>query len=405
MQTYQYKARDKFSRPIMGLMSADSEAVVANKLKEMGYTPVSIQEAEVATKVEKFFERFSRKIKQADLNMFTRQLAALQKAGIPILASLKTLKEEVKNKKLRDILGQILRDIEGGASLSLALSKFPLAFGALYVNMVKTGEASGQLAGTLERLAELGEYDERVNRQIKAATRYPFMVVIAISVGFLVLTTLVIPRFVRIYAQFGVNLPLPTRVLIWINMLMTKYWWLLLLALAASIFSLMKFIQTKQGRLLVDTLKLRLPVFGPLILKIIMARFSRIVGTMMKSGVALFEILDLTSGGVGNVVVARTIENIKESIAEGKGLSEPMRLSGMFTPTVVQMVSVGEQSGKLDDLLLNVADYYDAQVEYTISNLTSLIEPVLILFLGIAVAFMALGIFLPMWNLMSLFRR
>lgn len=405
MITYQYKARDKFGKPVGGLMSGESESAVAAKLQEMGYVPISIGETKAGGSLGELLDKFMKKVSSADLNMFTKQFAALQKAGIPLLLTLRTLKEEVSNKNFKDTLEEITRDIEGGATLSGALAKYPAFFNPLYVNMVKTGEASGTLYQSLERLAELGEYEEKIRLRIKAATRYPLFVVIALVAGFLILTTLVVPRFAKIFAQFTTALPLPTQILLWLNLAVTRYWWLCLIFIGALIFGFNKFINTQAGRLQWDNFKLKVPVFGPLVLKLAMARFTRITGTLMKSGVGLFEILDLVSGGVGNVIIARTIENIKKSVSEGKGISEPMRSSGMFTPIVVQMVSVGEQTGRLDELLLFVSEYYETQAEYTVDNLTSLIEPILIFVLGCAVLFMALGIFLPMWNLMSLFRK
>jgi len=404
MATYQYKARDKFGKSINGLMDAESEGQIASKLREMRYVPVSIKPAQESSGLSSFMNRF-RRIRLFEVNMFTEQLAVLQKAGVPILLSLKTINEGTINKNLKDIIGQVSRDIEAGANLSSALAKHPAVFKPLYVNMIKTAEASGTLGQVLERLVALGEYEEKFRLRIKAATRYPILVVIAIIIGFLILTTLVIPRFTKIYSQFSAAWPLPTRMLIWLNLAITRYWWVMIIAGGACILAFQKFINTEKGRILWDNFKLKVPVFGPLELKLIMSRFTRIMGTLMKSGVGLFEILDLSSDGVGNVIVFRTIENIKKSVSEGKGLSEPMRISGIFPPIVVQMISVGEQTGKLDDLLMHVSDYYDAQVEYTVSNLTALIEPFLICILGCAVLFMALGIFLPMWNLMNLFRR
>ncbi|MDI6606505.1 MAG: type II secretion system F family protein [Candidatus Omnitrophota bacterium] len=403
MANYQYRVRDRFGKAVSGVMGGESQDAVAAKLSSMGYVPISIEEKkEVA--FSSFFDRFS-KISFSDLNMFTRQLATLQKAGLPILSSLKALREQAVNKAFREIIGQILRDIEGGSSLSSALSRHPKVFNALYVNMVNSGETGGMLDQVLERLADLGEHDQKIRLRIKTATRYPVIVVVAMIIGFLVLITVVVPRFSKIYGQFTTALPLPTQILLWIQYAVSKFWWLLLLVAAALIFSFNKFINTRQGRFLWDSFKLRVPVFGPLVLKLSMSRFARLTGTLMKSGVPILKILELSSGGAGNVIISRVIDNIRASVNEGKGMTEPMKVSGIFPPVVIQMVSAGEETGKVDELLLHVSDYYDAQAEYTISNLTSLIEPILILVLGSGVLFMAMGIFLPMWNVMNLFKR
>ena len=403
MPTYQYKARDVAGKAVNGLMGGESKDLVAAKLKELGYLPFSIKELKGYSRGINIFEKFN-KVKLSEINMFTRQFATLQKAGVSILLSLETLAQETINKKFKKAIEEITREIETGSTLSSALSRHPKIFGLLYANMVKTGEASGKLSEALNRLADLGEYEEKINMQIKAATRYPILVVVAIVVGFLVLTTLVIPRFANIYSQFTVKLPLPTQILLWLNFAIKNYWWFITIILLGLIAAFIKIINTKKGRFWWDGILLRFPVLGPLMLKITMSRFSRITGSLLQSGVPLFQILDLVSAGIGNSVIAAVIENIKKSISEGKDLSEPMRVSGMFTPTVIQMVKIGEQSGKLDELLLHISSYYDSRIEYTINNLTSLIEPILIFILGLAVLAMALGIFLPMWNLMSLFR-
>ncbi|MBM3255771.1 MAG: type II secretion system F family protein, partial [Candidatus Omnitrophica bacterium] len=281
---------------------------------------------------------------------------------------------------------------------------YPHIFNSMYIAAIKTAEASGTLNDALGRLAALGEYDEKIRMRIKTATRYPVFVVAAIIIGFFVLTALVVPRFAKIYNQFTTTLPLPTQILLGTHYAITHYWWLIIILAVIFSVGFTRFINTKKGRQLWDAFKLKVPIFGQLVLKLAMARFARISGTLLKTGVSLFEVLDLTAAGVGNVVIAKTIADIKKGVSEGKGFSEPMRESGVFPSIVVQMVYIGEQSGRLDDLLLHVADYYDSQVYYTVDNLTSLIEPLLIFVLGCAVLFMALGIFLPMWSLMNLFK-
>lgn len=404
MSNYQYKARDKFSKPFSGVMSADDENAVAIKLSQLGYTPISITETKQGLQAAKLLGSVAR-VKFSDLNMFTRQLATLQKAGLPILLALSALREQSQNIFFKEVIAQISRDIESGLSLSAALEKYPLIFDALYINMVASGEVSGRLDQVMERLATLKEHDETIRLRIKTATRYPLIVVIAIVVGFIVLTTLVVPRYAKIYGQYTTTLPLPTQILLGINYLVTKFWWFLTIIGALAYFLFKQYIHTRTGQIGWDSLKLKFPVFGPLFLKLSISRFTRITGTLLRSGIPILKILDISSGSTGNVIVAKAIQKIKNNVAEGKGMSEPMKISGFFPPIVTQMVAVGEETGKLDDLLIHVSDYYDEQVDYTINNLTSLIEPILIFVLGLAVLFMALGIFLPMWNLMSIFKR
>jgi len=404
MPNYQYKGRDKFSKPVGGMMAAEDENGVAVKLNQLGFTPISITEIKESGQVVKFSSS-SIRVKFADLNMFTRQLATLQKAGLPILLSLAALRQQTQNKIFKEVIAQVIRDIEAGLSLSMALEKFPLIFNSLYLNLIASGEASGRLDAVLERLANLSQHDETIRLRIKSATRYPIIVVVAMFIGFIVLTTLVIPRYAKIYEQYTTALPLPTQILLGINYAVTKLWWFLIIVGAAAHFLFKKYINTKLGRMVWDNLKLKVPIFGPLLLKLSISRFTRITGTLMRSGIPILKILDISSGSTGNLVVSKAIINIRDNVAEGKGISEPMKISGLFPPIVTQMVAVGEETGKLDELLIHVSDYYDEQVDYTISNLTSLIEPILIFVLGLGVLFMALGIFLPMWNLMSIFKK
>jgi type II secretory pathway component PulF len=328
----------------------------------------------------------------------TRQLYTLQKAGLPLLSSLNALKEQSTNPNLQSIVAQLSRDIEGGADFSSALKKYPHVFNELYVNMIQSGELSGRLAEILERLAALGEYEWRLQMRIKGALRYPAIVVSSIILGFMVLITFVIPRFAGLYSRFDTELPLPTRIMIGINYAVVHYWWLILIVIVTAGWLLKKYFATTKGSYGWDQFKLKTPVFGTLFLNIIMARFCRITGTL------ILQILDLVAGGVGNQVVARTIQNIRRSVNDGRGMSEPMKLSGLFPPIVTQMVAVGESTGKIDELLLHAADYYDSQIDYTVQNLVALIEPLLIFILGLAVLGMALGIFMPMWSMMRLFK-
>jgi len=406
MGVFEYKARDKFNKPINGVLSASSIDLVAVKLKSQGYIPISIlpKEEEAQEKTEEK-ATVRTKVPFAEVNSFTRQFYTLQKAGIPILSALGALKEQTNNAFFKKVISQIRTDIESGLSLSVALEKYPQIFNKLYTNMVKIGETSGRLSEILERLVVLGEHDERVRMRIKSATRYPIIVISALGLGFTILTTFVIPRFAKMFSQFKVKLPLPTRILIGIHFVVTKFWWLVIILAIIGFFVFSRIIRTEKGRLKWDSLKLKVPVFGPLILKLILSRFARITAILLSSGVSILQVLGLASEGAGNVVVSRVIDDVKTSVNQGKGMLTPMKESGIFPPVVIQMVSAGEETGKLSELLTHVADYFDEQVDYTISNMVSLIEPILIFILGCGVLLMALGIFLPMWNMMSLFKK
>jgi len=402
MPNFKYKARDKFAALVSGVTAADNKEEAARKLKDMGYAPISIVEA-AGLDTDSILKRF-RKVNLEDLSTFTRQLYSLQKAGIPLLSSLEAIALQTKSQYFKIIIEKIASDIKGGVSLSEALRKQGSVFDEVYFSMVKSAEASGRLVEILERLSGLIEEEIDTRARIRAATRYPLIAFVTLCVGFLIVVAFVIPRFASIYGQFNAMLPLPTRILLAINTAIHKFWFVSIIAIISIIFVFLRFINSKAGRPVWDRLKLNVFILGPLLSMLIMSRFARITAILLKSGVPILEILDLTKSTSGNIIIARAIENIRESVKQGKGLSEPMKVSGLFAPIVVQMVAIGEQTGKVDELLLSVADYYDRESSYMIKNLTTYIEPLLIFSLAVMVLIMALAIFTPMWNLIKVFR-
>jgi type II secretory pathway component PulF len=326
-------------------------------------------------------------------------------AGIPFIQSLTTIERQTENQRLKKTITDIRRDVEAGASFSEALAKYPAIFSKLYVSMIQAGETAGILDEILDRLALLAEHEAETRARVKAAVRYPMIVVVAICLAFAFLVTFVIPKFAEVFARFKTELPLPTRVLLGINYVVQHYWYLIILALGLLVWGVLWYLGTPEGRWQWDKLKLKLPVFGLLFQKVALSRFARMFGALQKSGISMMLTLEIASEIVGNVVLARAVEEMRESLREGKGLSGPMESSGLVPPLVVQMMAVGEESGNIDTMLTKVSDYYDLDVEYTLRNLSTLIEPILILIIGSMVLFLALAVFLPMWNLMSLFRK
>lgn len=402
MPTFTYKARDKFSKFLSGSMTADSRQAAIKSLKDMGYVPIGVEQ-ERENSPASIFLKFQR-VSPDQLTSFTRQLYSLQKAGIPLLSSLEALSQQARSLYFHMVISRLATDIRTGLSLSQALSQFPNVFNEVYVGMVSAAESSGSLPQVLERLIDLLERDIETKQKIQAATRYPIIAFGVICLGFTILVAFVIPRFSTFYAQFGATLPLPTRILIAVHTFVVKFWFVALSIIAVAIVSFWKFLRSSLGRAWWDNLKLSIPIFGPLILMLTMSRFCRITAILLNSGVPILQVLDLVGAASGNVIVRRTINTIKESVRQGKGISEPMRISELFPPAVVQMVAVGERSGTIGELLLSVADYYDRESSYTIKNLTTYIEPLLILILGIMVLVLALGIFMPMWNLIRVFK-
>jgi type II secretory pathway component PulF len=405
MGTYRYKARDKFGKLISGVVEAASENALVMQLEQKHCVTLQIVPIKKKEKTGHFLDRLKfGRVRFSDLNTFTRLLFTLQNAGLPILTSLHAIREQTLNPSFKGVIGEVAKDVEEGGKLSSALEKHPRVFNDLYVNMIHSGEISGRLPEVLERLAVLGEHDEAIRLRVKSALRYPAIVVAAIIIAFLILITYVVPRYESLFSKYDTKLPLPTLILLGLNYAITKYWWMSLLVIGALVFLIRYIIRTPKGSLLWNTLQLKIPVFGPLRLKLYMSRFSRITGTLLSSGVPILQILDLVSQSINNIIVSEAIKGIRESVNTGKGMLEPMKASGLFPPIVSQMVSAGEETGKLDTLLIHISEYYDAQIDYTINNMVALIEPLLILVMGSAVLGMALGIFMPMWNLMRLFK-
>lgn len=404
MPTYSYKGRTQTGDVINGVIDAPTPEAVAEQLFSKGFIPIKIEAGEKVKSSTEGIQLFDR-ITPEDLIVFSRQLATLVTSGISFLRSLDTLSEQTKSKKLRKIIEAIRKDIEGGHSFSDALSKFPSVFSPLYVSMVKVGEEGGVLDDILDRLASLLEHEAITKARIKAATRYPVIVLVSIVIAFFILTTFVVPKFAALYASSKVALPLPTRILIFINKAIRTYWPFIAVAIAGLIFAVRGYIKTPSGRWNLDKLKLRTPIIGPVVEKTVMSRFARIFSTLYRSGIPMLHTLDVVSGTLGNVIIARAVEVIKESVREGKGLSQPMASTMVFPPMVTQMVAVGEETGALDDMLTKVSDYYDREVEYAIKNLSTTIEPVLLFFLAGIILFLALGMFLPIWDMIHVMKR
>ncbi|MBU9889171.1 MAG: type II secretion system F family protein [Candidatus Omnitrophica bacterium] len=400
--TFHYKARDKFGAIVNGVTTAADPVAVASQLKQKGWTPL-----EIGTKPRAFPVGLATRIrglKIADVNAFTREFYTLHKAGLTVLASLEVISEQDRSSPLHSVAQGLLKNIRGGASISESLARYPKAFNALYVSMFEAGEASGRLEQVLKRLVELGEGEEKLRMRIKAALRYPLIVVIAIFGAFLFLTNFIIPRFAQLFASRNVVLPLPTRLLLAVHYAMAHYGWLIALLTVVGLCVFFRAKRTPGGKLLWDRFMLKLPVFGPLILMAEMARFSHMMALLVQSGVPVTRSLEIARKSADNNVIANAIEVIRKGVTGGSGIEQPMRETGVFPPAVIRMVRVGEETGKIDELLLRVSEYYDMQVDYRVSNLMVLIEPALIVLLGGMVGVMALGMFLPMWNMISLFR-
>jgi type II secretory pathway component PulF len=349
------------------------------------------------------WQRFQQ-VKFEDIIFFSQQLSTLYKAGVPLLTGLISLAEQSDNKKMKIMLKTISQQVEKGSTLFEAMAKYPEIFTPVYVNMIRAGETSGMLGQTLDRFVTLADREMRTRQRVKEATRYPKIVILSLTIAFGVLIAFVIPRFAEVFSRFNTPLPLPTRVMIGINNVFHTYWYIALAALFGIPFLIRHYMRTPQGKYLWDRFKIRIPVFGPLFLKIALSRFAYIFVMLNRSGIPILQTLSITSSTIDNVILSQSIEEIGKKVRGGSSLTDAMSESGRFTPLVIQMLSVGESSGTLDEMLMRVTEYYDIEVENSIKKLSTYVEPTLTLFLGVVVLFLALAVFLPWWNLASLFR-
>jgi len=400
MPVYEYTARDQTGRVLAGAIEAESDTTVTQKLREMGFFITNLRGKTEPVGVGEYFARF-RGIGLKDLAIFSRQFATMVNAGLSLVRTLSILEEQTIQKQLRQVIAEIRADIEGGATLSSALGKHPAAFSNLYVNMVKAGEAGGVLDEVLIRLAAFLEKELALRQKIKSATTYPILLACAALSALLFMTVVIIPQFAGFFKELGSNaaLPLPTQIAMGVSILIRKFWWLMLIALVVLIQGARMYVRTPAGRAGYDRLKLRLPILGPVNKKIVIARFSRTFGTLVASGVPIMQALEVVGKAIDNVIVSHAVEAVRTSIREGESIAIPLAQSGMFPPMVVQMVKVGEETGSLEMMLTKVADFYDTEIENTVASLTSILEPVLIVGMGVVIGAMLISLYLPIFNL------
>ncbi|MBC8548501.1 MAG: type II secretion system F family protein [Candidatus Brocadiales bacterium] len=404
MPIFNYRARDGAGLAVTGTLEATGLDIARMRLGEMGYIPVFLKEGKAGKSI--FSIGFLKpKVKDKDIIVFNRQLATLFSAGIPLLSGIQGLAEQMQNKTFKEILLKVSADIQTGSSFSDALVKHPKVFSELYINMVRAGEASGTLDDILGRLASLAEHAAEIKAKIKAATRYPKIVISAMLIAILILMKFVVPNFMAIFEQVDLELPLATRMLIEANRLFTNYWYALFVGVGALFFVFKAYTKTHRGRRQLDLFKLKVPVFGPIFLKIAMSVFTRTMSTLNRSGLSIVENLKICAQVVENIPISEVIGDIEQGVKRGESVTATIKKSNFFTPMVVQMMSAGEESGELDNMLVKVSEYYDMEVDYSIKNIASLIEPILLAFLGAVVLFLMMAIFMPMWDLTKLAER
>jgi type IV pilus assembly protein PilC len=402
--TFEYKVRDRGGKIRTGTLDAETQSQVATKLKSMGYAPVSITETKAGMNKELKIPGFGKKVKLKELAVFARQFATMINSGLSLLRALNILVEQTDNKEFARVLGEVRNDIETGNALSASMAKHPKVFPPLMVNMCKAGEVGGFLDSVMLQIAENYEADVKLRGKIKAAMTYPTVVFIMAIMGVTGMLLFIVPVFAGLFDGFGAQLPAPTRFLVFLSHMMQYFAPLAIVGLVALFLTWPKIKTSPQVRNVLDPLKLKAPVFGPLFQKIALSRFARNLGTMMQSGVPILQSLDIVADTTGNVVLERAIRDVQESVRTGEALAAPLANHPVFPPMVVQMMSVGEETGALDAMLHKIAEFYDQEVEATTEALTALIEPLMIAFLGCIIGGMIVALYMPIFKLMDVIK-
>jgi len=391
MAQFSYKAKNAEGRVLEGTLEAESEDQARVVLRGRRFTVLEIGKSKAAKK--------GPAVKMQDVVIFSRQLATMQAAGLPLVQAIGIIAEQASSKNLQTVLRQVREDVSSGGNFSEALAKHPRAFNGLYVNMVKAGEQGGNLDVILERLSTYMEKAQALQSKIMGAMMYP-LVIIVVMLGILVfLLVAVVPTFKDVFKSFNAKLPAPTLFLLWISDTMMKYYLPLIVGTAGLVFAFKSFGKTEFGAKTLDAIALKLPLFGDMLRKVATARFARTLGTLQKSGVPILDGMDIVAKTAGNKIIEQAIFRARASIREGEGISGPLRAVGVFPPMVIQMVSAGEETGKLDEMLVRIADFYDTEVDQMVETLMKLIEPLTMVVLGVTVGLIVLGMYLPMFQM------
>ena len=402
--SYAYRVRTKEGRVLTGKMDADGEAAVASRLRSQGMTPVQItKESKASLQME--INILPKKVKLKDLAIFARQFATMINAGLSLLRTLNILADQTDNPKLKETIGEMRDDVERGSSLSGSMSKHPKVFSTLFVAMVRAGETGGQLDTVLTRIADNYEADYKLRQKVKAAMTYPVVVAGIAVLLVTVMLLFIVPTFAEMFEGLGGELPLPTQILLTLSQAAK---WLVPLVFLLAIVGFMAYKRVRKSnvdfRLRADRLKLKIPIFGDLFQKIALSRFSRTLALLLRAGVPVLQALDIVADTTGNEVLTRATNDVKDSVRSGETMAGPLERHGIFPPMVVQMISVGEDTGAIDAMLDKVADFYDQEVESTTESLTSLIEPIMIAVLGGIVGSMIIALYMPMFKIFDLIK-
>lgn len=400
MATFVYDALDPMGRSVRDRIDAESESQVISRLHSQGLHVLKVAEQrQTGLKAES--RPANGKAKLTALVVFSRQFATMVDAGLSVMKAIDILASQTKDLPLRHALEQVKRDVQEGGSLADSLAKHPGCFSRLYVNMIRAAELGGILDTILDRLAGFLEKEQEIRQKVKASLTYP-VIVLGFAVAMLnAMFFFVLPTFKSIFDEMGVPMPPMTAVLFGISDIMRSFWYIFLGVPIAAVFAFRRYQRTPQGARTVDWIKIKVPIFGDLILKLAIARFARTFGTLLASGVPIMRTMEIIGETAGNVLVSDAVQKTRADIRDGKRLSRPLQASGLFPPMVTHMIDVGEETGRLSEMLVKVADFYESEVDATVKGLTSLIEPILIVFLGVVVGFIVVAIMAPMFSMVS----
>jgi general secretion pathway protein F len=403
METYSYEATTKDGNIVTGVIQASNEHLAVDQLQDRGYFPLKVVKVKERKGLDLSLLPFLRtRVKDKDIMTFTYQLGVLLDAGFPLDKALSILAELTERRALKELIKDILSQVRSGKSFSEALSKYPNVFPLFYVNMVKAGEAGGFLEETISRMAAYLESSYALKEDIRSALIYPIVLSIIGSAAVVVLLTFVVPKFTMIFADVGEALPLPTIMLLSVSNALIKYWWLLLLLILALYFSFRQYIRSESGRRVWDRWRFKLPLFGKLYREAAVSRFARTFATLLGSGVPILNALQIVKGTLGSEKIADLISSVRDAVKRGRGISEPLRNSDIFPPIAIHMITVGEETGRLDEMLLKIAERFDLEVRTTVKRMLSLLEPALILFMGVVVGFIVIAMLLAIFSINEL---
>ena len=402
MAEFSYRVRDFKGQVHTGFMEADHRSGVIENLRQQNYFIIEIKEkAQRSSNGFNLQSYLQPKVTGKDLALYCRQFATMVDAGLPLLSCLNILQQQSENKKMQQVTARVVDSLENGNTLADSFREHPKQFPAMFINMVEAGETGGVLDEVLDRLAVHFEKEHDLNEKVRSAMTYPVVIGIVAVLAVIFLLTFVLPTFTDMLEDMGVPLPLPTRIVIAVSSAFGNYWYLIFLTFGGLAYWGYRYIQTTDGRRRLDKLKLKLPIFGELQQKMIVSRFSRTLATLIKGGVPILQALEVVKKTSGNMIVVEGVDQAQNSIRDGQGMAEPLEKSGVFPPMVSQMIAVGEETGALDRLLEKISDFYDQEVNTMVSRLSSMIEPVLMVFMGVTVGFIVISMLLPMFSIVG----